>query len=156
VKVELGNLERARDLVNQIRARAANPAGFVQKATQGATRDAYTLVFDSKGNPVPAANYNVKPYASAWSNQATARKAVRFETRLEFAMEGHRFFDLVRWGIAAETLNAYNAVESTKRVYKKGGVFVKGKHEFFPIPQEAIDRSEKDGKPTLTQDPAYK
>jgi hypothetical protein len=67
----------------------------------------------------------VKPYASAWSNQATARKAVRFETRLEFAMEGHRFFDLVRWGIAAETLNAYNAVESTKRVYKKGGVFVK-------------------------------
>lgn len=155
-EVELGNLERARDLVNQIRARAANPAGFVQKATQGATRDAYTLVFDSKGAPVPAANYNVKPYASAWSNQATARKAVRFETRLEFAMEGHRFFDLVRWGIAAETLNAYNAVESTKRVYKKGGVFVKGKHEFFPIPQEAIDRSEKDGKPTLTQDPSYK
>jgi hypothetical protein len=34
--------------VNQIRARAANPAGFVQKATQGATRDAYTLVFDAK------------------------------------------------------------------------------------------------------------
>lgn len=155
-EVELGNLERARTLVNQIRTRAANPAGFVQKAIQGSTRDAYTLVTDSKGSPVPAANYVIKPYSSAWTDAATARKAVRFENRLEFAMEGHRFFDLVRWGVAAETLNKYNAVESTKRVYKKGGVFVKGKHEFFPIPQEAIDRSEKDGKATLTQDPAYK
>jgi hypothetical protein len=155
-EIELGNLEKGRALVNQIRARAANPAGFVQKATQGSSRDSYTLVFDSKGNPVPAANYVIKPYATAWTDAATARKAVRFETRLEFGMEGHRFFDLVRWGIAAETLNKYNAVEATKRVYKKGANFVKGKHEFFPIPQEAIDRSEKDGKPTLIQDPAYK
>ena len=155
-EVELGNLEKGRALVNQIRTRAANPAGFVQKAVQGSSRDSYTLVFDSKGNPVPAANYVIKPYSSAWTDAATARKAVRFETRLEFGMEGHRFFDLVRWGIAAETLTKYNAVESTKRVYKKGANFVKGKHEFFPIPQEAIDRSEKDGKPTLTQDPSYK
>lgn len=155
-EVELGNLDKARALVNQIRNRAANPSGFVQKAIQGSSRDSYTLVFDSKGNPVPAANYVIKPYSAAWTDAATARKAVRFETRLEFGMEGHRFFDLVRWGIAAETLNKYNTVEATRRVYKKGANFVKGKHEFFPIPQEAIDRSEKDGKPTLIQDPSYK
>ena len=104
----------------------------------------------------PAANYVIKTYDQAWTDAAVARKAVRFETRLEFAMEGHRFFDLTRWGIAAEVLNAYVAVEANKRVYKKGAVFTKGKNEFFPIPQEAIDRSYKAGVATLTQDPAYK
>lgn len=148
-EVELGNLEKARALVNQIRTRAANPAGFVKKAVQGATRDAYTVLNE------PAANYVIKTYDSPWTDQATARKAVRFETRLEFAMEGHRFFDLVRWGIAAETLNKYTAVEGNKRTYLKEAVFTKGKNEFYPIPQEAIDRSSKEGKPTLVQDPAY-
>ena len=155
-EVELGNLEKARALVNQVRTRAANPAGFVQKATQGATRDAYTLVFDSKGIPVPAANYVIKNYTSSWTDAVTARKAVRFETRLEFGMEGHRYFDLIRWGIAADVLNKYIASESKKRTYLAGSIFVKGKHEFFPIPQEAIDRSDKAGVTTLTQDPAYK
>ena len=155
-EVELGNLEKARTLVNQIRMRAANPEGFVQKATQGATRDDFKLVFDSKGAPVPAANYVIKNYTSAWTDAAMARKAVRFETRLEFAMEGHRFFDLQRWGISAEVLNKYVAVEGTKRTYKKGTIFTKGKNEYYPIPQEAIDRSSVNGTPTLVQDPAYK
>ena len=155
-EVELGNLEKARTLVNQIRARAANPEGFVQKATQGATRDDFKLVFDSKGTPISAANYVIKNYTSAWADATMARKAVRFETRLEFAMEGHRFFDLQRWGISSDVLNKYIAVEGTKRTYKKGSVFTKGKNEFYPIPQEAIDRSSVNGTPTLVQDPAYK
>jgi hypothetical protein len=155
-EVEIGSLEKARALVNQIRTRAANPNGFVQKATQGAKRDDYTLVFDATGKPVPAANYKINTYNGSWTDKDLARKAVRFETRLEFAMEGHRFFDLQRWGISAEVLNKYNEVEATKRVYKKGANFVKGKHEFFPLPQEAIDRSEKNGKATLEQDPAYR
>ena len=155
-EVELGNLEKARAYVNQVRTRAANPEGFVQKATQGATRDDFKLVFDSKGAPVPAANYVIKNYTAAWTDAAMARKAVRFETRLEFAMEGHRFFDLQRWGVSADVLNKYVAVEGTKRTYKKGTVFTKGKNEFYPIPQEAIDRSSVNGTPTLVQDPAYK
>lgn len=155
-EVELGNLEKARAYVNQVRTRAANPEGFVQKATQGATRDDFKLVFDSKGAPVPAANYVIKNYTAAWTDAAMARKAVRFETRLEFAMEGHRFFDLQRWGVSADVLNKYVAVEGTKRTYKKGSVFTKGKNEFYPIPQEAIDRSSVNGTPTLVQDPAYK
>ncbi len=150
-EVELGNLERARELVNIIRARASNPAGFVPKAIQGDTRPAFTLATPAE----PAANYEIAQYSDPWTDPATARKAVRFETRLEFSMEGHRFFDLTRWGIAAQTLNAYVQSESQSRIYLAGKTFVEGKHEYFPIPLEAIDRSVLDGVPTLTQDPAY-
>ena len=150
VEVELGNLESARDLVNQMRARAANPDDFVPKAIQGTdSRQSYTTTNED------AANYTISEYNEAWTDQAVARKAVRFETRLEFAMEGHRFFDLQRWGVQAEVLNAYIASESRTRVYLQGRSFTKGKNEFYPIPTEAIDRSSKDGAPTLTQDPAY-
>jgi hypothetical protein len=149
-EVEIGSLERARALVNQIRTRAANPAGFVPKAIEGATRNDFTIVAGT-----PAANYVIKNYETPWTDKAVARKAVRFETRLEFALEGHRFFDLQRWGVAADVLNTYLATEKTKRVYLAGKSFVKNKNEFFPIPLEAIDRSLKDGKPTLTQDPNY-
>lgn len=148
-EVELGNLEVARTLVNQVRARAANPAGFVKKATQGpASRDDYSVTNE------PAANYVIKPYDS-FPNASYARKAVRFETRLEFGMEGHRLFDLVRWGVAAPVLNEYLRVEQTKRVYLKGANFTKGKNDHFPIPQSAIDRSLVGGAATLKQDPAY-
>ncbi len=149
VEVEIGSLERARELINQIRERASNPAGFVPNATQGADRNDFTIV---DGEP---ANYEISQYNVPFPDQATARKAVRFETRLEFAMEGHRFWDLVRWGIAAETLNAYIASESQHRSYLAGKTFTKNKNEYFPIPSQAIDRSSLDGVPTLTQDPAY-
>jgi len=149
-EVELGGLERARELVNEIRSRAANPEGFVQSATQGVERNDFTIV-----DGTPAANYDIATYDEIWTDPAVARKAVRFETRLEFALEGHRIFDLQRWGIAAETLNAYIASESIERSYLQGRSFVEGKNEFFPIPIEAIDRSAIDGQPTLTQDPAY-
>ena len=150
-EVEVGSLSRANTLVNLVRARAANPADFVKKAVQGGTRDAYTETAD------PAANYLIKPYpASVFASKESARKAVRFETRLEFAMEGHRFFDLVRWGVADQVLNAYVTTEGNKRTYLKGARFVKGKHEYYPVPQEAIDNAFVGGKATLTQNPAYK
>lgn len=84
-----------------------------------------------------------------------ARKAVRFEQRLEFAMEGHRYFDLVRWGIADKTINDYLAVEQTKRAYLRGATFTKGKHEYFPIPGQEILNSQLQGKATLVQNPNY-
>ncbi|MCK5442277.1 MAG: RagB/SusD family nutrient uptake outer membrane protein [Maribacter sp.] len=149
-EVEVGSMERARELVNIIRTRAANPAGFVPAATQGGDRNDFTIQAG-----VPAANYDIATYDAAWTDQATARKAVRFETRLEFAMEGHRIFDLQRWGIAAAVLNAYVASESQHRQYLVGKSFTAGKHEFFPVPTEAIDRSQVDGQATITQDPAY-
>ena len=149
-EVEVGSLERARELVNEIRTRAANPDGFVPLATQGTDRNDFSIV---EGEA--AANYDIATYDTPWTDKAAARDAVRFETRLEFAMEGHRYWDLVRWGIAAETLNNYIASESQHRTYLVGKSFTEGKNEYFPIPSQAIDRSAVDGQPTLTQDPAY-
>ena len=148
-KMELGKLEESRALINRLRARAANPAGFVPGATQGATRPEYTLT------GTPGANYNVGQYTEAWTSQATARQAVRYETRLETAMEGNRFFDLQRWGVQNEVLNDYLARESKYRIYLQGKKFTSPKNEFSPIPTYAVDRSFKEGEPTLTQDPNY-
>ena len=54
-------------------------------------------------------------------------------------MEGHRWYDLVRWGIAEETLNAYLAVEKTKRDFLANAQFTSGRDEYYPIPQREID-----------------
>ena len=137
-EAELGNFEKAREYVNQIRKRAANPAGFV-KNPDGS----------------PAANYVINEYTTAWTDKAFSLKAVRFERRLELGMEGHRFFDLVRWGIAKEVLNAYLAYERTKRSNLNGASF-KDHNILFPVPQRQIDATKKsDGTATLTQNPGY-
>jgi hypothetical protein len=60
--------------------------------------------------------------------------AILVERRLELAMEGERFFDLVRTGKAASVL---------------GANFKVGKHEVFPIPQTEVEIS------GLTQNPGY-
>ncbi|WP_080240554.1 RagB/SusD family nutrient uptake outer membrane protein [Spirosoma rigui] len=138
IETEIGDLDKARSYVNQIRKRAANPDGFVKNP-------------DGK----PAANYTISEYSSPWGTKEEARKAVQFEQRLEFAMEGHRRFDLVRWGIAAPTLNAYYAVEGKKRSYLNGVQFVEKKHEYFPIPIQEILNSKKGATITLTQNPGY-
>ena len=135
-EVEVGDLNRARMLTNMIRTRAANPAGFVQTV----------------GNQP---NYKIGTYTAAWADKAVAREAVRAETRLEMAMEGHRFFDLVRWGIADQVITSYLDMEQNRRSYLKGAKFVKGKHEYYPIPQAEILNSSKDGQPTLKQNNGY-
>jgi len=137
-EVEVGDLQKARDYVNRVRKRAANPDGFVRLA-----------------NGQPAGTYLVSEYAAPWTDRAVAREAVRRESRLEFAMEGHRFFDLVRWGVADQVINSYLEVESTKRTYLRGARFVKGKHEYFPIPNQEILNSAIGGTPTLRQNPGY-
>jgi hypothetical protein len=103
----------------------------------------------------PAANYVINTYQTPFPDQEFARKAVRFEHRLEFGMEGHRFFDLVRWGIADEVLNAYVAKEKTRRTYLNGATFKKGVNEYYPIPLAEIINSTVQGKNTLTQNPGY-
>ncbi len=137
-EIEAGSLETARGYVNQVRARAANPAYWVS----------------NDGGATPAANYSIAEYpASQFANKASATAAVRFERKLELSGEGHRFFDLVRWGVAAEELNAYLDYESTLLVTKFGGAnFTAGKSEFYPIPQTQIDIQ---GTDILQQNPGY-
>ncbi|SEM22892.1 Starch-binding associating with outer membrane [Maribacter orientalis] len=131
-----GSLATALDYVNQVRRRAANSEYWVKE-------------YDSDAN---AANYVISEYTS-FPNADFARDAVRFERKLELSGEGHRFFDLVRWGVAAEELNAYLAYESTLLVTKFGGAsFTTGKNEYFPIPQAQIDIT---GAEILSQNPGY-
>jgi hypothetical protein len=134
----IGDPDKARLYVNQLRTRARN--GCVVQQPDG----------------TPAANYNVDLYQEAWTSRTAAQQAVRFENKLELAMEGHRFFDLVRWGIADTELNTYLAKVSVKRVYLKGAVFTKGIDEYYPIPQTEIQNSYLNGQATLQQNPGYK
>ncbi len=75
-----------------------------------------------------------------FASKDDARKALRWERRVELAMEGHRFFDLRRWGMLSQTLNKYFASEvndeydgQTYALYYKDAFFTKGKNEYFPI-----------------------
>ncbi|MGI8950573.1 MAG: RagB/SusD family nutrient uptake outer membrane protein [Chitinophagaceae bacterium] len=154
-EAQIGDINKAENYVNEVRMRAANPTGWVYK---NAVYDAAT----SKYTPqtTPADNYLIKPYpAGAFSNQATALKAIYFERRLELAMEGHRFFDLQRWdngtGYMANVLNAYASVEKKLRPFFNGATFKKGKNEFFAIPQSQIDLANSGGKTILKQNPGY-
>lgn len=141
-EIEIGSLDRGRELVNYVRNRAV-------------TGRMVEVAYDYIGNYLASANYFVGLYTNPWADQDYARKAVRFERRLELAMEGHRFFDLVRWGIAADYINAYLDVEKD-RINHLGTVhFVAGKHEYFPIPQLEIDLSKSNGTAILKQNPGY-
>lgn len=116
--IELNQLGEALTIINQIRERAANSTGRLNNASI----------------------YNIGSYAG-FASQDEAREALRFERKLELGLEGHRFFDLVRWGIAKETLDAYLAVESTREQYLLEANFVQGRDEFMPIPQGQINLS---------------
>jgi starch-binding outer membrane protein, SusD/RagB family len=130
-----GTLEKAREYVNKVRARAAIPSSFV---------------------PGASATYVISIYTAPWTDATVARNAVRFERKLELAMEGHRFFDLVRWGTAATTLNAFLTYEKVKLSAGYGSAtFTANKHEYFPIPQRQIDLQKSGGTSNLTQNPGY-
>lgn len=112
---ETGDLPSAKTALKEVRDRA------------GLSQFPYTAVIQGQ-----TVTYN--------DNQEDLRKAIRHERRVELAMEGHRWFDLTRWGIAKETMDTYMAgeTEEAKELY---GTFQKGKHELFPIPSKEIDLS---------------
>jgi hypothetical protein len=126
-EIEVGSLETARTYINLVRTRA------------GAYAPSNAAPYFQAASAATYATYRVSTYTTPFATQADARKAVRFERKLEFGMEGHRFFDLVRWGIAATELNAYLSVEGVRRPSTLGGsVFTAGKHEYYPIPTPVV------------------
>jgi hypothetical protein len=150
-EAQAGSLTKARDYVNLVRARAAKPESKVYSYVDNANPLAgFTAT--------PAANYVIAPYPPAspvFAVKADALKAIYFERKLELAMEGHRYFDLSRWGIAATELTAYFTYEKQFTTDIAGGKFQAGKNEYFPIPQAQIDLSKKGGTATLVQNPGY-
>jgi hypothetical protein len=117
--IQLNQVDAGVTIINQIRTRAA--ASTQRQIDAGASNV-----------------YNVGIYPMGMS-KANAWKALMFERRLEFGMEGPRFFDLVRWGIAEPVLNAYLAVEKTRRDFLSAAKFTAGRDEYYPIPQREID-----------------
>ena len=115
-EVELNNLNEARDLVNKVRERAGNCA-------QGRGDDIESITTTIDDPEINWARYRIGLYEDSWTDQGFAHKAVRFERRLELAMEGHRMFDLIRWQTAKEVINDYLEVEKTKITYLNGAQF---------------------------------
>ena len=120
---ELGEVGAAKAALNQVRARVG-----LQSFPYTSTIQGVTITFAD--------------------TQADLRRAIRHERRVELAMEAHRWFDLCRWGIAKETMDAYIAGE-TSEARADYGTFQKGKHELFPIPSKEIDLT------GITQNPGY-
>jgi len=145
-EVEVGSLENARALVNEVRTRAGQSA-------QGP--DGGDIQVDIDDPDITWAVYQIGTYDAAWTDQAVAREAVRMERRLELAMEGHRFFDLKRWGTAKEVLNAYIAKEQTRRSYLSAAVPFEDKHMLYPLPITQLELSTVDGVEQLVQNPGW-
>ena len=120
--IETGALEEARTIINNIRQRAKNSV---------AKHIAYA-----------ADQCDIALYPTSYfQDKETARKCLQWERRLELAMESNRFFDLRRWGIASQTLNAFFETEKdvtygkqTYAQYYKDAHFTAGKNEYFPLP----------------------
>ncbi len=116
------SLDTARQLINMVRAKA-------DRSIDGS----YTPV---ELNPMKA-NYYVGQYPAEGWNQEYARKAVRMERRLELAMEGNRWFDLVRWGNVLEVVNNYMQSEAKLRPYYEGAS-ISSDEIFLAIPLTEI------------------
>ncbi len=132
--VETGDLGTALTNVNLVRNRAKNST--------------YMQAVDGSGD---AATYVIEEY-TGFPSEDFARKAVRFERRLELGMEGHRLFDLRRWENAKQVMTDYfsNEARTIGNFGDKVSPF-EDKHVLFPIPLQAIDLSAG----ALSQNPGY-
>ncbi len=150
MEVRIGDLNRARELVNQVRNRMATNTNSSQNWVKSP---------DGISN---AANYKISTYPSgstAFASSSQALRTILFERLLELGLEGHSAYDIVRFGKAdnatdVEYLNAFLAFESKLRGHLVGVVYKK-EDGILPIPQRAIDNSAINGQATLKQNPGY-
>jgi hypothetical protein len=139
--IETGNPQGAGEYINQIRARAAR--GYV-KAADPETMEAASspYVMDDKvnnlTNPDAASNYRVGLYPdSQFAVREKALQALRFERKLEMSLEGHRWFDLARWGVAYDELTDYINYEK-RYLGKYSSAVYNAKWVTLPIPYDQI------------------
>ncbi len=161
------DLVTARNYVNQIRDRADNKLVMGKVLITTLPTSVYPWGLNSTdadygvGGSVdwtqPAANYKIGQYPP-FATKEEAMRAVQWEQRLEFAMEGRRFFDLRRWdelpaGLRvdmAATLNAFQQGDLRIRPFMNGANF-SNKDKFMPVPQGQLDLQ----KGVLVQNPDY-
>jgi tetratricopeptide (TPR) repeat protein len=137
---ETGRYAEAAEYVNLVRARAGNDKVMV--------------------NGQPAANYKTGLYPATYFNtKEKALKAIRFERKLEFGMEGTRFFDLQRWGYeVAKTEIDYYLLREKEHLNKFAAAPPFSEYKLlFPIPETQIlwMGNAADGEPYLKQNPGY-
>jgi starch-binding outer membrane protein, SusD/RagB family len=147
-----GSLDKAEAYVNRVRLRAADPAGWLH-------------TYEDDSDPTagfsddPAANYVISPYPTgtfAAKGTAFAQKAIYHERNIELAMEGHRYFDLVRWELAEDALNKYLEYEGAITTdLPPSAKFKVPRNNHYPIPQFQIDLSVEGGKAKLEQNDGY-
>jgi hypothetical protein len=162
-EVEAGSLANAQAIVNQIRARAAAKVqgpGCLPALTVSCTSDRASMAVPINDPSITWATYSVGQYTVPWADQATARTAVRYERRLELAMEGQRFFDLRRWGIADQVLNAYvngmaGGAEKARRPQLASSETFIARHYLFPIPDLQLQLSSVGGTSMLKQNTGW-
>ena len=179
-----GDLAEAATIVNSIRLRAAagvqgcgtpadpnlNADELAAPLTAGCAGDS-RMVVPINDPSITWAKYQVGVYAVPFPSQSYARDAVRAERRVELAMEGQRFFDLKRWGIADVVINGYlgdatncgsgvgGGSESCRQLYLPAADRWTGgatdKHYWFPIPQIQIELSKVGSTAQLQQNAGW-
>lgn len=130
-------LERAEALVQLNDGRIDEAIGLVNKLR---TRAKQSLSAISNYEADYGVRINIATYKGSY-DQAQALKIVKMERRVEMGMESERFFDLVRWGEAADVLNKYYAEEAGDCSIYKDAKFTKNKNEYLPIPFSQISAS---------------
>lgn len=128
IQLDDGRIPEAINLINRVRNRAKESV----KAPTSLIAD-YESVYKVK--------INVKPYSGTFTREE-ALKRLKFERRVELAMECDRFFDLVRWGEAESVLNSYYADEAEVCTIYTNAHFTKNKNEYLPIPFAQISASQ--------------
>jgi hypothetical protein len=103
----------------------------------------------------PWAVYRIGRYAVPFASQAAARTAIRYERRLELAMEGQRFFDLRRWGAADSTIVNYLNSEKVRIPYLTLAAPFTTRYALYPIPSVQIELSKVGTVSRLTQNPGW-
>ncbi|HEY5746834.1 MAG TPA: RagB/SusD family nutrient uptake outer membrane protein [Chryseolinea sp.] len=155
-EVEEGSLANAMLYVNQVRTRQQNEDSWVKLSSDPSKTD-WQAYADPSVASIPAGNYTVALYGTGgdntFSTKTSARKAVHMERKLELALEGHRFFDLVRWGEVfidnshanpdcLQSAYLYNVSLAGVAALGTTFQFQEGKSEQWPIPQNQIDLSQ--------------